>query len=278
MAWRTGVALLLAAAIVLFPKAAAHAADAACAVPVVDVAFGTPGVDGEQPIDVYIDALAESGAQAGTVFEVFRWIDVGDDPARRYRLRLYVGRLHVIDVHDNVLVGRMIELAPRDSHPRVRYETIMIGDCLDIEPPVEQMAAAPAAMGAKQPPAEEMWREVPAKILFRFDISEIDDEWKPVLDELAEYIKAQRPAKVIVEGHADWMGTDEYNIGLSTRRARSVVDYFAGVHGLDRDLFIIEPYGESRPATSNETVEGRRLNRRAVASLLFKIVPTAPPQ
>jgi outer membrane protein OmpA-like peptidoglycan-associated protein len=136
---------------------------------------------------------------------------------------------------------------------------------------VSQMAAAGKE---SEPFIVSGGQEIPSVILFRFDSADIDAQWRDNLEQLGRFIIARDPAKIIVEGHADWIGTDEYNIGLSRRRAQAMVDYLISEYGLERDLFIIEPYGESRPVTSNETAAGRQKNRRAAASILFKIIPT----
>jgi outer membrane protein OmpA-like peptidoglycan-associated protein len=66
---------------------------------------------------------------------------------------------------------------------------------------------------------------------------------------------------VDIEGHADWMGSDEYNIRLSQRRAQAVVDWLVA-HGIARERLNAVGKGEREPIASNETAEGRQLNRR----------------
>jgi outer membrane protein OmpA-like peptidoglycan-associated protein len=66
---------------------------------------------------------------------------------------------------------------------------------------------------------------------------------------------------VEVAGHTDATGTDEYNQGLSERRARSVVDYLVG-KGIDRSRLDAVGRGESQPVADNGTRDGRAQNRR----------------
>jgi outer membrane protein OmpA-like peptidoglycan-associated protein len=278
----------------------AHAAE--CDAAVVDVTpsrarEGKPVI----PPDVYIAPRVPLEAGLGSVFKVFRPGAVRSDDLRTYPLYHYIGRLQIIDVQRHILVGRMIELAPRQQFPRPRYDTVMLGDCLELEPPEESASEAlsilsrahgargPDTMGAESMPLPEVGtlagaaipetyditaaRATPSVILFRFDKSEVDEQWYRNLEQIARFISIRKPAKVVVEGHADWIGTDEYNLGLSQRRARAMVDHLVRRYGLARELFILEAHGESDPAASNMTADGRRLNRRAAASVLFKIYP-----
>jgi len=67
--------------------------------------------------------------------------------------------------------------------------------------------------------------------------------------------------RVTVEGHTDAIGTDQYNEGLSQRRADSVKGYLVG-GGVAEPRIETHGYGESQPIASNDTDEGRSLNRR----------------
>lgn len=73
--------------------------------------------------------------------------------------------------------------------------------------------------------------------------------------------------KVEIGGHTDSLGPDEYNQGLSQRRAEAVKRYLARL-GVDANRISAVGYGESRPVTSNDTQEGRRLNRRTEFTIL----------
>ena len=67
--------------------------------------------------------------------------------------------------------------------------------------------------------------------------------------------------KVEIAGHTDSVGTDEYNMGLSLRRAESVRNYLVD-KGIPADRLTIRGYGESQPVADNATAEGRFQNRR----------------
>jgi OOP family OmpA-OmpF porin len=72
-----------------------------------------------------------------------------------------------------------------------------------------------------------------------------------------------------VVGFADSSGNTPKNRALSERRAKSVIQYLVGVHGMDLRR-LVQPfgYGESRPAADNKTAEGRAKNRRVEIRIL----------
>ena len=67
--------------------------------------------------------------------------------------------------------------------------------------------------------------------------------------------------KIELGGHTDSKGSDEYNMKLSASRAQAVVDYLA-THGIDKNRLTSNGYGETKPMDTNDTEEGRQLNRR----------------
>jgi OOP family OmpA-OmpF porin len=96
---------------------------------------------------------------------------------------------------------------------------------------------------------------------FDFDKSNIRPDAAVILDEAVRILGTGSGAAVSIEGHTDWIGTDAYNQGLSERRANSVMNYLVD-HGVDASRLSTAGYGESRPIASNQTREGRALNRR----------------
>lgn len=121
-------------------------------------------------------------------------------------------------------------------------------------PPPPQVAEAP-------PPAPKVQRAIVLRaVYFDFDKYSIRPDAAPVLDEAAQIIKDEH-LSVVAEGHTDSIGTVEYNLGLSHRRANSVRNYLVA-HGIAPDRIETEGYGKSRPIASNDTPEGRSINRR----------------
>lgn len=101
---------------------------------------------------------------------------------------------------------------------------------------------------------------------FAFDIAALDSSEQARLAATAAAIKTlieRYPAlQVDVSGHTDAMGTQAYNLSLSERRAAAVRQYLAG-QGIDAQRVNLFSFGESRPIATNDTEEGRALNRRA---------------
>ncbi len=81
--------------------------------------------------------------------------------------------------------------------------------------------------------------------------------------------------KYLVAGHTDAQGNDSYNLNLSENRAAAVRAYLEANMGLAPEKFESLGYGESRPIASNETVDGRRLNRRIEIIINLKSTGTA---
>lgn len=105
---------------------------------------------------------------------------------------------------------------------------------------------------------------VTESVHFDFDSYAIKPESFPALDAVGEALldPALETAILNVEGHTDSDGSDEYNQTLSERRAWSVKSYLVEKFGIDPNRLVIVGFGESAPIATNETEEGKALNRR----------------
>ncbi len=104
-------------------------------------------------------------------------------------------------------------------------------------------------------------------LFFDFDRDVLRDVSKPELDRLVRFLQ-EHPSMIIqVDGHTDSVGGFEYNVDLSRRRAKAVVDYLVS-HGISDVRLIPRGFGKTRPVATNETDEGRQLNRRVEYSIL----------
>jgi outer membrane protein OmpA-like peptidoglycan-associated protein len=103
-------------------------------------------------------------------------------------------------------------------------------------------------------------------ILFDFDKSVLKPEGIESLNKLANALNNHQDFGVQLDGHADWVGSEEYNLKLSERRANSAKTYL-NQKGIADQRIRIQFFGESKPAQDNRTKEGRRLNRRVEYSL-----------
>lgn len=98
-------------------------------------------------------------------------------------------------------------------------------------------------------------------IYFDFDKSFIREEGKEKLDELVNDLEGSKEYEIEVGGHTDSIGTNKYNMGLSERRAESVVKYLLS-KGVSNAYISSNYYGEERPAVPNSSPANRQLNRR----------------
>ena len=96
---------------------------------------------------------------------------------------------------------------------------------------------------------------------FKHDSAELTPASKATLEEAVATLQRRSDINVEVAAHTDSQGTDEYNQGLSERRAASVMDYLTA-HGIDAGRLSSKGYGESQPIADNGTAEGRAENRR----------------
>lgn len=103
-------------------------------------------------------------------------------------------------------------------------------------------------------------------ILFDVDRAELRPEAQSELTKLAGILNKYEDTNVLVEGHTDATGTEEYNMQLSLRRSESVATFLA-VQSVARERLSAVGYGEIQPIASNETVDGRQQNRRVEVAI-----------
>ena len=145
---------------------------------------------------------------------------------------------------------------PTEVFPPIAYEPAKEA------PKAEPAPAAPAKEEpVTVPDVEEINKAFQAVVLFDFDSSKLTEDAIPVLDKAVAWFEEFPTVKATIEGHTDSVGTDEYNQGLSERRAKSVYDYFVN-HGVAKERLTWKGFGEGRPVDTNETAEGRHNNRR----------------
>ena len=106
-------------------------------------------------------------------------------------------------------------------------------------------------------------------IFFDFDQATLKKESYPELDRLKLFLVENTKVRVSIAGHTDSTGPDGYNLDLSNRRAQSVVNYLVK-NNIDKSRVLVEFFGETKPAESNASVEGRRKNRRVEFTILEK--------
>lgn len=103
-------------------------------------------------------------------------------------------------------------------------------------------------------------------ILFGFDSSQLTEPSKKNIEDLARVLNKYDDTEILIEGHTDNKGADEYNQKLSEERAASVVNQLTA-RNVANKRFTIVGHGESMPVASNETEEGRKQNRRVEVAI-----------
>ena len=98
-------------------------------------------------------------------------------------------------------------------------------------------------------------------VLFDFDKSNIKPQFYRFLDDAARVFEMNPSIRVEVQGNTDNIGTAKYNMGLSLRRANAVMQYLVN-KGVAQSRLSARGFGFSRPVATNDTDEGRALNRR----------------
>lgn len=154
------------------------------------------------------------------------------------------------------------------------------GDTASTTPTAEQKAAAEreaAAKGAEKVTEQKM-AKVEAKDLpgakadevagmfpdihFDFDKYDIKDNDKPTLKQVADYLIKNGADKLLIEGHCDDRGTNEYNLGLGDRRAKATRDYLISL-GVPSARMNMISYGEERPLCKEQNEACWSKNRRS---------------
>lgn len=122
---------------------------------------------------------------------------------------------------------------------------------------------APPAATATRPNPREFASTVRLRdIYFEFDSYVIPPDQERMLDANVDWLISNPAYLVLIEGHADERGTNEYNIVLGEHRARSTLDYLMA-HGVGADRITTLSYGEERPFCTERTEACWTQNRRA---------------
>ena len=117
---------------------------------------------------------------------------------------------------------------------------------------------------------DELVLTMPSGITFAFDRYDVQPQFRPTLDRVAEVLGDYPQTMIDIYGHTDSVGADAYNQTLSENRARAVADYLS-MQGVNKVRMATLGYGETQPIADNETESGRAANRRVE----IRIVPVA---
>lgn len=144
------------------------------------------------------------------------------------------------------------------------------------QPKVEPVAPPPPP----PPPSEEeifksktleqLNREQPLRMVyFDYDKYNIREDAKPTLSANAAWLNKFRTARVLIEGHCDDRGTEDYNLALGEKRAKSAYDYLLSL-GIASDRLNTISYGKSQPIDLGQNEISWQRNRRAQFTIIAK--------
>jgi OOP family OmpA-OmpF porin len=98
-------------------------------------------------------------------------------------------------------------------------------------------------------------------IFFDLDKYELKEKSRAELAKIVRFMNSNPAVRIEVSGHTDNLGTSDYNLVLSQKRAQAVTTYLID-SGINRSRIIPKGYGASMPVGDNTTEDGRQLNRR----------------
>jgi OOP family OmpA-OmpF porin len=167
-----------------------------------------------------------------------------------YEIRLPAGHLYGVraEAKDKISESQNLDLR------NITQDQVIQGKDFNLEP-------------IKVAPIQENITITLNNVFFDFDKAILKPESFPELDRIVKVMQEKTGLQIEISGHTDAVGTEEYNLGLSERRARAVVKYVTD-KGIGKERINTVYLGETKPIDTNATTEGRRKNRRVE----FKIV------
>jgi len=133
------------------------------------------------------------------------------------------------------------------------------------EAPVKEAPAPPVVVAPAPPPgvaATEEAKSMFDDVRFDFDKSEVKEDGRKTCRVVADYLKKNPKAKMLIEGHCDERGTAEYNIALGERRATAVMTYLVSL-GVPKTALSTVSFGKEKPLDPNHDEGAWAKNRRA---------------
>jgi len=177
--------------------------------------------------------------------------------------------IYVVLLFGLIVIGcaekKMVKQQPEEYQPTVTvHETAKRApDTVDVQPEEKIMEQRFARIESKEEAlryTEE--KDVFEDIYFNFDEYDIRDDAKPVLENIATWLLKNKSAIILIEGHCDPRGTNEYNLALGDRRAHATKDYLRAL-GIASNRIEILSYGEEKLLCFDESEECWAKNRRA---------------
>jgi outer membrane protein OmpA-like peptidoglycan-associated protein len=146
------------------------------------------------------------------------------------------------------------------AFPETKDRVAVLLDVVEAKPMEAKMVTVDAGTMAKDIAATG--RVALYGLYFDTDKAELKPESAPALAEIGKLLKAQPGLKVYIVGHTDNVGVFDYNMSLSQRRAKSVVDQLIQSYGISPDRLKPAGAGQIAPVAANDDEAGRSKNRR----------------
>lgn len=149
-----------------------------------------------------------------------------------------------------------------------------------VAPAPEPASEAPLGPILITEPTQEMIKYcVYLNIPFEIDKATIRPEYGDEVAKVGDFMKKNPTTTAVIEGYTDEIGSDDYNMQLSQRRAESVVKALVTDFGIDPSRLSAQGYGKTKPVADNATEEGRAKNRRinAIIDCAFNVKDLEPP-
>ena len=161
--------------------------------------------------------------------------------------------VHAYTDHDVITLSNYIfELEKRDSLNKVKAEIKAAAMAEAAKPPVKEFHLE----------EEKEIKDFAKQIFFSTNSATLtEDSYKP-LDDILKILSSYINLNFIIEGYTDNVGTDAYNLALSKRRAKTIREYFISKGIPASRITSVTGFGKAKPVGSNETEEGKALNRR----------------
>jgi peptidoglycan-associated lipoprotein len=163
--------------------------------------------------------------------------------------------------------AKKVEEAPPPPPPQVK-EQPEVEKVEEPAPPKEPELTEEEIFMRKS--LEEINREAAIQMIhFDFDKFFIRDDAKPVLEKNAAWLKKWDSTQILIEGHCDERGTEEYNLALGEKRAKSTYDYLVSL-GVSPNRIKTISYGKSQPIDAGQNEIAWAKNRRAQFTIIAK--------
>lgn len=152
--------------------------------------------------------------------------------------------------------GQLKEISIQENQP-----TYVLEDVSSKEKPLEDIIVFDEAGVIIKKDGSNLILSMPVNILFDFDSYKVKENVKNSLDILGKALKENPDIKLKIDGYTDIIGSDQYNLNLSIKRAVAIKNYLIYRGAFDSNI-TIEGYGKQNPIATNSTDEGRTKNRR----------------